>query len=60
MVMQMDRLKFSDQKNYFLVTADFELKLMMRKVVKVKNGGFRTHPLLLNWQDLYNKYIVTN
>lgn len=50
MVMQLTRLKFSDQKNYFLVDSDFDLKLMMRKVVKVKNGGFRTHPVNLNWQ----------
>ena len=53
MVMEMTRLKFSDQKNYFLVSKDFEFKLMIHKVVKVKNGGFRARPLILNWQELF-------
>jgi len=60
MVMQMNRVKFSDQKNYFLVNSDFGLKLTMHKQVKVKNGGFRAVPLLLSWEELFRKYIVPN
>lgn len=60
MVIQMKRLKFSDQKNYLLVTSDFKLKIMTRKTVKVKNGGFRGSPLLLSWEELFNKYIAAN
>lgn len=58
MVMQMKSLKFSDQKNYFLVTSDFKLKIMMRKLVKVKSGGFRTTPIILNWKDIYKQYLL--
>ncbi len=50
MVMQMIRLKFSDQKNYFLVSTGFDLKVTIRKIVKVKSGGFKAHPLVLHWQ----------
>lgn len=53
MVMQMLRLKFSDQKNYFLVSTAFDLKVMIHKIVKVKNGGFRMRPLVLHWQELF-------
>lgn len=57
MVVLMKSLKFSDQKNYFLVTSDFQLKIMIRKVVKLKSGGFRSHPIFMNWQDIYKQYI---
>lgn len=53
MVMQMLRLKFSDQKNYFLVSTTFDLKVMIHKIVKVKNGGFKMRPLVLHWQELF-------
>jgi hypothetical protein len=50
MVVQIMQEIYSDQKNLFLVSNEFDLKLMLRKTVKIKSGGFRTAPLTLNWE----------
>ena len=60
MVVQMRRVNFSDQKNFLLVSSEFELKLMTRRAVRVKSGGFRSRPLLLHWHDLFAHYLAPN
>ncbi len=42
----------------FLVDADFKIELMMHTDSKIKLGPFRQDPLIIQWADFYNKYII--
>ncbi len=59
-VVQISEEPFSSQKNAFLVSSDFQLRLSMRQTVKVKAGSYRSQPLTLNWEELFMKYLLEN
>ena len=60
MIMQIQREVYSDQKNWMLLTKNFEMKMMLKKEVLLKSGNFRSSPYKMKWEEIFEKHVLTN
>ena len=50
--------KYSPMKNYFLLDEKYNLEKSLKETVKVKSHQYYSKPLILNWKDLFQEYIL--